>query len=65
MIFKGVKTLKKTSNKIKISNLNPKEYIRVRSFAMYENGEEVYGAFSKIRKITVKWFSSKNKCHRI
>jgi len=26
---------------------------------MYENGEEVYGAFSKIRKITVKWFSSK------
>ena len=60
MIFKGVKTLKKTSNKIKISN-----FIRVRSFAMYENGEEVYGAFSKIRKITVKWFSSKNKCHRI
>ena len=67
MIFKGVKTLKMTSNKIKISNLTPKRvyYIRVRPFAMYENREEVYGAFSKIMKITVKWFSSKNKCHRI
>lgn len=56
MIFIGVKTKKKTSNKIKISNLNSKRvyYIRVRPFAMYENGEEVYGAFSKIRKITVK-----------
>ena len=56
MIFKGVKTLKMTSNKIKISNLTPKRvyYIRVRPFAMCENREEVYGAFSKIRKITVK-----------
>lgn len=41
MIFKGVKTLKMTSNKIKISNLTPKRvyYIRVRPFAMYENRE--------------------------
>ena len=56
MIFNGVKTLKMTSNKIKISNLTPKRvyYIRVRPFAMYENREEVYGAFSKIMKITVK-----------
>ena len=54
--IKGVKTLKMTSNKIKISNLTPKRvyYIRVRPFAMYENREEVYGAFSKIMKITVK-----------
>ena len=56
MIFKGVKTLKMTSNKIKISNLTSKRvyYIRVRPFAMYENREEDYGAFSKIMKITVK-----------
>ena len=55
MIFKGVKTLKMTSNKIKISNLTPKRvyYIRVRPFAMYENREEVYGAFSNNHKTVI------------
>lgn len=53
---KEVKSIKITSDKAKIRKVKSKKnyFVRICSFAVYEDGEEIYGGYSSIKKVKVK-----------
>ena len=53
---KDVKSMEITNTSVKIKKLQSKKYyyVRICPFAAYEDGEKVYGSYSKIKKVMVK-----------